>query len=257
MTHNIKPWDIILSQIILEELPKKEWSKIRRFRCECLNCWKVADKFLSCLSQAKTWCSCTHWKWNGKRESKWTPEQKKVLSTWQSMKERCYNTKSKSYYLYWEKWITVCDEWINNFEQFYADMWPRPDGMSIDRIDWTKWYCKENCKWADRKTQNNNRSYCTMIWDITLSQWAENVWIDTNTWFYSSHIHSLYKKWHSLDEILEKYQYHIKHKGVLDIRTEEEKKNWEKNYQKTYYETVTKQKRREQSIINKLNLPNI
>lgn len=38
-------------------------------------------------------------------------------------------------------------------------MWPTyQEGLSIDRIDWNWNYCKENCRWADKFTQNNNRS---------------------------------------------------------------------------------------------------
>ncbi len=77
---------------------------------------------------------------------------------WNTMKNRCLNPKSKDYPRYGAKGITVCEQWINSFTQFYKDMGKRPDGFSIERIDNTKGYFPENCIWADRSTQQRNKS---------------------------------------------------------------------------------------------------
>ena len=74
----------------------------------------------------------------------------RTYKSWSEMKQRCGNTKRK----YWEN-INYCKEW-EEFENFYKDMGERPLNTSLDRIDGTKGYYKENCRWADRKTQNNN-----------------------------------------------------------------------------------------------------
>ena len=77
---------------------------------------------------------------------------------WIGIKNRCLNSKNKDYSRYGAKGIIMCKEWIDSFEQFYKDMGKRPENLSIERIDNTKGYFPENCKWADRSEQQRNKS---------------------------------------------------------------------------------------------------
>jgi len=55
---------------------------------------------------------------------------------------------------YGAKGIKVCDRWRDNFESFLADMGPRPSkGHSIGRIDPSKDYFSENCRWETNNQQ--------------------------------------------------------------------------------------------------------
>lgn len=45
-----------------------------------------------------------------------------------------------------------------DFNNFLDDMGERPEGCTIDRIDNTKGYYKENCRWATHKEQCQNKS---------------------------------------------------------------------------------------------------
>ena len=76
---------------------------------------------------------------------------------WDAMRYRCCNENGKGYKNYGGRGITVCDRWLESFENFYADMGDRPEGTSIDRIDNDGNYEPGNCRWADASTQNKNR----------------------------------------------------------------------------------------------------
>ena len=72
------------------------------------------------------------------------------------MKSRCENKGHQAYKFYGGRGIKVCESW-HDFEVFYKDMGDPPNGMTLDRIDTTGSYCKENCRWADWHTQCNNK----------------------------------------------------------------------------------------------------
>ena len=58
-----------------------------------------------------------------------------TYNSWQAMKKRCLNKKHKGYKDYGEKGITICDEWIDSYQNFKRDMGEKPENHSLDRID--------------------------------------------------------------------------------------------------------------------------
>ena len=84
---------------------------------------------------------------------------------WKQMRHRCVCPGVSGYENYGARGISVCQEWQNNFENFYD--WSMKngykEGLSIDRIDNDGNYEPSNCRWTDRFTQANNRRNCLFV----------------------------------------------------------------------------------------------
>ena len=104
------------------------------------------------------------------------PHHLSCTPTWNSWKGMHDRTKHRPNYEH----VKVCARW-DDFLLFLEDMGERPEGMTIDRIDGSGDYEPENCRWADTKTQLENRK-CTdwITFDgitQTQAQWARELGI--------------------------------------------------------------------------------
>lgn len=102
----------------------------------------------------------------------------KLYRAWAHIKDRCQNPKGKDWNDYGGRGIKVCDEWLNSFEAFrdWALTNGYRDDLTIDRIDVNGDYEPTNCRWADAKTQGNNKRNNRVITidseSHTLAEWA-------------------------------------------------------------------------------------
>lgn len=148
-------------------------------QCDCGNTTVVVTSSLTlgitsscgCKSIETTKELCTTHGMSGKR----------IYNLYYSMRGRCYNPDSISYKKYGAKGITVCDEWMgeDGFINFYN--WSMTNGyqehLTIDRIDGTKGYSPDNCRWATYKEQANNTKATVFLTykgeTKPASEWAE------------------------------------------------------------------------------------
>lgn len=109
-------------------------------------------------------CGCYNRELTTKRNMSHGDSKTRLYKIWLGMKKRCYNPNSERYDHYGGKGIVVCDEWLK-WENFKA--WANANGyeenLTIERKDYDKDYCPENCEWIPLSQQANNRSMCHLI----------------------------------------------------------------------------------------------
>jgi hypothetical protein len=131
------------------------------WKCRC-DCGRIKDRVLYgslTKGQSKS-CGCERGKVIGdfSRSHGMSKSHKMYYFIWQSMKTRCYNSKHPSFKNYGARGIKVCDQWLTDFKQFFADVGYRPSmDHSLDRIDNDGNYEPSNMRWATRSVQSQNR----------------------------------------------------------------------------------------------------
>lgn len=81
----------------------------------------------------------------------------KLKPIWNAILNRCTNPNDSAYKNYGGRGIKVCDRWRESYQNFLADLGPKPSKKhSIDRINNDGHYEPGNVKWATRIQQQNN-----------------------------------------------------------------------------------------------------
>lgn len=149
--------------VAIERLPCSGRAAPVRVQCDC---GAQRTVLASNLYTGRTRsCGCLH------RESRSTHRMARVpeYAVWSAMKQRCNDATLAVWQRYGGRGIYVCPRWSDDFAAFYADMGPRPAGLTIDRVNndgsYTCGKCDDciargapmNCRWTDHATQSRNR----------------------------------------------------------------------------------------------------
>lgn len=162
----------------------RDENNIPSYKCRCKECgWT----WLKNIAHAKEAKECRHKQSSGDYKNfstRW--RNKRIGHIFSGMKTRCYDVNDKNYMTYGGKGIRVCQEWLDNpelFEEWSLDN-GYEDNLTIDRIDSTKDYCPDNCRWV---TLEDNAKYksTTRVLDVdgelhTGRDWAVKLGLGVN-----------------------------------------------------------------------------
>lgn len=158
--------------------------------CDCGNECSVLARNL--VSGHTVSCGCYRNEVREQLQKKHGYKGTRIYGVWEKIKSRCCNPDNPSYSRYGGRGITICDEWRDNPEAFIE--WAYANGYdenakygecTVDRIDNSKGYSPDNCRFANEQTQANNRRTNKRITyngeTHTVAEWARILGINQST----------------------------------------------------------------------------
>jgi hypothetical protein len=124
-------------------------------RCDC-GAEKIAKKNDLRVGDCSS-CGCLRREITGAKRRSHGMSYSSEFRIWAGMIDRCERSTNKSFKNYGDRGIKVCRRWRESFENFLADMGPRPPGLTIERENNDGDYEPSNCRWATRAEQNLNK----------------------------------------------------------------------------------------------------
>ena len=156
-----KPIDIIGQTFeyltVIEKVDCK--NKNARFKCKCVCGNETIVEGVKLRRGETKSCGCKRGRLKVKKMGTHGETKSRIYKIWHSMKSRCqYDFKGSE--RYYGRGIKVCAEWSDSFEAFrdWALANGYRDDLTLDRIDPNGNYEPNNCRWADKITQDNNRN---------------------------------------------------------------------------------------------------
>lgn len=165
--------------IVLEYVATIKYFPIVLVKCDCGTIKQVRLYYLK--SKSVISCGCYNKKRLGdqRRIHGCSGGKHPLYGLWQAIKERCLNKKFEQYRDYGGRGITVCDQWLNNFQAFYdwciENGWKK--GLDIDRRENEGHYEPGNCRFVTRSINCNNKRNNRRLYHIgetkTLTEWCQ------------------------------------------------------------------------------------
>lgn len=172
MKYLVNSGDVFRDVQVLERINTPQGKLGRRgpyYKCLCLRCGN--DNYIATSGDLRsgriTSCGCYR---NSQdyanacvvhghaRRNKGTISQ--AYESWLEMKKRCDNPQAKNFPWYGGKGIKYTVRW-KYFREFLEDMGNPEEGMTLDRLDSNKDYCKENCRWLTKSQNSMRHNYAT------------------------------------------------------------------------------------------------
>lgn len=172
-----------LGRLTILSFSSVRYTKCNRTIANCLcQCGGECHPQLSALLAGRVLsCGCwqiekatKHGAWSGGKPSL-------TWASWRAMHDRISRRETYSS-------LGVCERW-KDFEKFLEDMGDRPSSdYSIGRIDNSRGYSKENCRWETSRQQAGNRSNNrTLTFNgetLCLAEWARRVGLNKMTLYH-------------------------------------------------------------------------
>lgn len=150
----------VINEVERMRLPSGQINRVFKCRCECGNITNVRLVHLARNRTLTCGCSVTC---SGK--PKHHKSKTRLYTIWRGIKNRTSSANYIDANIYYNRNITICDEWKNDFELFYN--WSikngYKDGLQIDRINNDKGYFPDNCRYCTPIEQANNKRNTIMV----------------------------------------------------------------------------------------------
>lgn len=174
------------------------------WKCQC-SCGKVIEASTGNLRSGRaTNCGCFRIERTKLANTTHGKTNTKLYGVYKHMYRRCYKETEPAYKNYGGRGIKICEEWLNNFENFYD--WAVNNGydenLTLDRINVNGNYEPSNCRWVNQTVQQNNRTNNVRLVhngeEHTLAQWALIIGVPYKAF------HLRYKRHGNIDRIFQK-----------------------------------------------------
>ena len=169
---------------VIYECSYKSKDGHKLYHVKCSQCGWETDMQKRHIQRAE---KCSHINIVGKCSSNHRFNNKRIKNIYNGILSRCYDKKDTSYKFYGGKGVQMCEEWLDDPKAF--EDWAFENGyendLTIDRIDSSKDYSPENCRWISL-VDNSKYKSTTKVTTVdgishTGKEWAYVLKLGTNT----------------------------------------------------------------------------